>query len=64
MFDEPPKPVEDGYEFTLEQDSLANAMGARLPNRSLWMIQGDVGSGKTVVALSAAYNVIKSGLSP
>ena len=46
MFDEPPKPVEDGYEFTLEQDSLSNAMGARLPNRSLWMIQGEVGSGK------------------
>ena len=25
------------------------------------LLQGDVGSGKTIVALSAAYNVIKSG---
>ena len=25
------------------------------------LLQGDVGSGKTIVALSAAYNVIRSG---
>ena len=25
------------------------------------LLQGDVGSGKTIVALTAAYNVIKSG---
>jgi len=50
VFDEPPKPVEDGYEFTLEQDSLSNAMGARLPNRSLWMLQGEVGGGKSLIS--------------
>ena len=61
MFDEPPKPVEDGYEFTLEQDSLANAMGARLHNRSLWMIQGDVGSGKSLVSQRLVFGLLENG---
>tara|TARA_B100001758_G_C18387816_1_gene601163 strand:+ start:350 stop:1066 length:717 start_codon:yes stop_codon:yes gene_type:complete len=61
VFDEPPKPVEDGYEFTLEQDSLANAMGARLPNRSLWMIQGDVGSGKSLVSQRLVFGLLENG---
>lgn len=61
MFDEAPKPVEDGYEFTLEQDSLANAMGARLPNRSLWMIQGEVGSGKSLVSQRLIFGLLENG---
>lgn len=61
MFDEAPKPVEDGYEFTLEQDSLSNAMGARLPNRSLWMIQGDVGSGKSLVSQRLIFGLLENG---
>lgn len=61
MFDEPPKPVEDGYEFTLEQDSLSNAMGARLPNRSLWMIQGEVGSGKSLISQRMIYGLLENG---
>jgi len=61
VFDEPPKPVEDGYEFTLEQDSLSNAMGARLPNRSLWMIQGEVGSGKSLVSQRLIFGLLENG---
>ena len=61
MFDEPPKPVEDGYEFTLEQDSLSNAMGARLPNRSLWMIQGEEGSGKSLVSQRLIFGLLENG---
>ena len=61
MFDEAPKPVEDGYEFTLDQDSLANAMGARLPNRSLWMIQGEVGSGKSLVSQRLIFGLLENG---
>ena len=61
MFDEPPKPVEDGYEFTLEQDSLANAMGLRLPNRSLWMIQGEVGTGKSLVSQRLVFGLLENG---
>jgi flagellar protein FlaH len=59
--DEPPKPVEDGYEFTLEQDSLSNAMGARMPNRSLWMIQGEVGSGKSLISQRLIYGLLENG---
>ena len=61
MFDHAPKPVEDGYEFTLEQDSLSNAMGARLPNRSLWMVQGEVGSGKSLVSQRLIYGLLENG---
>ncbi len=61
MFDDAPKPVEDGYEFTLEQDSLSNAMGARLPNRSLWMIQGEVGSGKSLVSQRLIFGLLENG---
>ncbi len=61
MFDEAPKPVEDGYEFTLEQDSLANAMGARLPNRSLWMVQGEVGGGKSLISQRLIFGLLENG---
>ena len=61
MFDDAPKPVEDGYEFTLEQDSLANAMGARLPNRSLWMVQGEVGGGKSLVSQRLIFGLLENG---
>ena len=61
MFEDPPKPIEDGYEFTLEQDSLSNAMGARLPNRSLWMIQGDVGSGKSLISQRLIFGLLENG---
>lgn len=61
MFDDAPKPVEDGYEFTLEQDSLANAMGARLPNRSLWMLQGEVGGGKSLVSQRLIFGLLENG---
>ena len=61
MVEDAPKPVEDGYEFTLEQDSLSNAMGARLPNRSLWMVQGEVGSGKSLVSQRLIYGLLENG---
>jgi len=61
VFDEAPKPVEDGYEFTLEQDSLANAMGARLPNRSLWMVQGEVGGGKSLLSQRLIFGLLENG---
>ena len=61
MFDEPPKPVEDGYEVTLAQDRLANAMGLRVPTRSLWMIQGEVGSGKSLVSQRLVFGLLENG---
>ena len=56
-----PIPVEDGFPFELEQDSLANAMGLRLPNRSLWMIQGEVGSGKSLVSQRLIFGLLENG---
>ena len=38
----PHKPVEDGFGFDVETDSLADTMGLRLPNRSLYVLQGVV----------------------
>jgi flagellar protein FlaH len=58
---EAPKPVEDGYPFELEQDSLSNAMGARLPNRALWTIQGEVGSGKSLVSQRLIFGLLENG---
>ena len=49
LHDSEPKPVEDGF-FVLEQDSLADAMGAKLPNRSIGIIQGDVGESKSLIS--------------
>ena len=34
------EPIEDGFEFGLEQDSLADSMGLKLPNRSLMLVCG------------------------
>lgn len=56
-----PIPVEDGFPFELEQDSLANAMGLRLPNRSLWMIQGVVGSGKSLISQRLIFGLLENG---
>ena len=39
------KPKEDGFPYDLETDSLADSMGLRLPNRSLYVLQGAVGGG-------------------
>jgi archaellum biogenesis ATPase FlaH len=44
------KPVEDGFPYDLETDSLADSMGLRLPNRSLYVLQGAVGGGKSLVS--------------
>ena len=48
--DEMPKPIEDGFPYDVETDSLADSLGLRLPNRSLIMLQGEVGSGKSLVS--------------
>lgn len=56
------KPVEDGFPFDLETDSLADSMGLRLPNRSLYVIQGDVGSGKSLVSQRLTYGLVENGI--
>jgi len=54
------KPVEDGFPFVLETDSLADSMGSRLPNRSLYIVQGDVGSGKSLMGQRLSFGLAEN----
>ena len=50
--------VEDGFDFGLETDSLSDSMGASIPNRSLCLISGDVGSGKSLVSQRLVFGLL------
>ena len=56
--DEMPKPIEDGFPYDVETDSLADSLGLRLPNRSLIMLQGEVGSGKSLVSQRLVHGLL------
>lgn len=56
------KPKEDGFPYELETDSLADSMGLRLPNRSLYMLQGTVGGGKSLLSQRLAYGLAENGV--
>ena len=56
------KPVEDGFPYDLETDSLADSMGLRLPNRSLYILQGGVGGGKSLVSQRLVYGMVENGV--
>ena len=51
------------FELTNDQKKCLNEINNDLKsNQKMFrLLQGDVGSGKTIVALTAAYNVVKSG---
>ena len=57
----PHKPVEDGFPFDVETDSLADTMGLRLPNRSLFVVQGIVGAGKSLIAQRLVHGMLENG---
>jgi len=52
---------EDSFPFGLEQDSLANSLGAAIPNRSLMLVEGDIGGGKSLIAQRLAYGLVENG---
>ena len=56
------KPVEDGFPFEVETDSLADSMGLRMPNRSLYLLQGKVGSGKSLIAQRLIHGMVHNGV--
>jgi flagellar protein FlaH len=58
----PHKPVEDGFGFDVETDSLADTMGLRLPNRSLYVLQGVVGAGKSLIAQRLVHGMLDNGV--
>ena len=55
-----PKPVEDGFPFDVETDSLADSLGLRLPNRSIMMLQGGVGGGKSLVSQRFVHGLLEN----
>ncbi len=57
---EKPKPVEDGFPFDVETDSLADSLGLRLPNRSIIMLQGGVGGGKSLVSQRFVHGLLEN----
>ena len=57
---EKPKPVEDGFPFDVETDSLADSLGLRLPNRSIMMLQGGVGGGKSLVSQRFIHGLLEN----
>ena len=52
---------EDSFPFGLEQDSLANSLGAAIPNRSLMIVEGDIGGGKSLIAQRLAFGLVENG---
>tara|TARA_A200000159_G_scaffold103812_1_gene96526 strand:- start:735 stop:1433 length:699 start_codon:yes stop_codon:yes gene_type:complete len=53
---------DDGYQFGIIQDSLANSMGAAIPNRSLGIISGEIGSGKSLICQRLAFGFVQNGV--
>ena len=56
------KPKEDGFPYELETDSLADSMGLRMPNRSLYVLQGEVGGGKSLLSQRLAFGLAENGV--
>ena len=56
------KPIEDGFPFEVETDSLADSMGLRLPNRSLYLLQGGVGAGKSLISQRLVHGMVQNGV--
>ncbi len=54
------KPVEDGFDFLLDQDSLADSLGAKLPNRSIYIVQGGVGTGKSLISQRMVFGLVEN----
>lgn len=52
---------DDSFPFGLEQDSLANSLGAAIPNRALMVVEGDIGGGKSLIAQRLAFGLAENG---
>jgi len=54
------KPIEDGFSFEIEQDSLSDTMGAKIPNRSIGILSGTVGAGKSLISQRLILGVLEN----
>lgn len=54
-------PEEDGFSFELDQDSLADSMGLKLPSRSLMVVTAEVGGGKSLISQRLTFGLLENG---
>ena len=50
-----------GFDFELETDSLADSLGRFLPRRSLYVVTGAIGAGKSLISQRLAYGLVTHG---
>ena len=54
-------PEADGFNFELDQDSLADSMGLKLPSRSLMVVTAEVGGGKSLICQRLTFGLLENG---
>ena len=50
-----------GFPFELETDSLSDSLGRFLPRRSLYIVTGEIGAGKSLIAQRLAFGLVANG---
>ena len=51
-----------GFPFELETDSLSDSLGKFLPRRSLYIVTGNIGAGKSLIAQRLAFGLVANGV--
>ena len=51
-----------GFAFELETDSLSDSLGKFLPRRSLYIVTGNIGAGKSLIAQRLAFGLVENGV--
>ncbi len=52
-----------GLAFELETDSLSDSLGRFLPKRSLYIVTGQIGAGKSLISQRLAYGLVSNNVS-
>ena len=52
-----------GLAFELETDSLSDSLGRFLPKRSLYIVTGQIGSGKSLISQRLAFGLVSNNVS-
>ena len=51
-----------GFAFELETDSLSDSLGRFLPRRSLYIVTGNIGAGKSLIAQRLAFGLVTNNV--
>ena len=52
-----------GLAFELETDSISDSLGRFLPKRSLYIVTGQIGAGKSLISQRLAYGLVSNNVS-